>query len=111
MKPTGASTGLSAGRTQTGLDQPSEPNPFARASIAPERAICALVATQQDYCDWCGRTLTKADQELSVALGFAIHEAWACRECIESGRTAGAPEGWADDEHWPPPVDEVGTGA
>lgn len=61
----------------------------------------------QDYCDWCYGPVRAADRERSDEAGTDAADAWACINCIESGRIYQPPESWEGDPgEWP--VKDIG---
>jgi hypothetical protein len=61
-----------------------------------------LVPAVQDYCDWCYRPIDTVDRQRSENAGTDQESAWACVDCIESGRVFEPPESWeGDPASWP----------
>ena len=61
-----------------------------------------LVPAVQDYCDWCYSPIDTVDRQRSKDAGTDEESAWACVNCIESGRIFEPPESWEGDPvDWP----------
>lgn len=55
----------------------------------------------QDHCDWCFGALTDPARARSRWLGLAAENAWACADCLATGRYRVPPEVWqGDPEDW-----------
>jgi hypothetical protein len=60
------------------------------------------VTTGHDYCDWCYDPIDTVDRQRSEEAGTDDADAWACVNCIESGRVYQPPESWEGDPvEWP----------
>lgn len=52
----------------------------------------------QDHCDWCFGALSEPARARSRWLGLASEDAWACSECLGTGRYRFPPEFWIGRE-------------
>lgn len=60
------------------------------------------MAALQDYCDWCYGPIDTVDRQQSEEAGTDCESAWACVNCIETGRVLEPPESWeGDPADWP----------